>query len=107
MPAFSHFTGLRCGPFAGLPKSKPRRDPLIWREFAAHSDGFVPAVRRQWHFVGTSRGQKCRMQVELIRELIAGRYAVQCVFAMNALYCPDDANLDDLEPINEYRKANQ
>jgi len=80
------------------------RDNNVWKSLPAFEDGYIGAVRRRWMFVGESRGQKCRFEVELLDgpASVSGEVAYRCraVFAHNCWFEPGIARMSELEPVS-------
>lgn len=61
-------------------------DPNVWRTLPDSGQ-----IRREWLFVGQSRGQQCRIPVELVTPIddLQGHYWIRPLAAMHVLHCPD------------------
>lgn len=84
-------------------KTSEPRDLNVWRELPMMADGYVPAVPRQWLFVGVRWGKQCRFECRLIKKAneAGTEYIATAVFAHNVHYlCSERVKLTELEPIN-------
>lgn len=76
-----------------------KHNPTIWRELEPMADGFVPAIRRTWLFVGIAgNGKPANMPVELVdvHPTIPDMFRARVVFAHNALFAPEWVRRSDL-----------